>query len=1253
MNLPELQSEQQIEAQVEQFLERLQAGETPDRTALAAAHPYLAPLLDRRLALVERMFHAAQAARSAAPQAGLPERAIHLKCPHCGNRIQLVEPQSAEITCHNCGSTFHVEPAATADYQPEPVPATIGKFQVLALLGRGAFGTVYKARDPELDRVVAVKVPRAGSVGMSEEEWRFFREAQCAAHLRHPGIVRMYEIGQDGDRKYIVSDYIDGLTLADLLTGNRPSFPDAARLVTEVAEALDYAHRQKVIHRDIKPSNILLDAAGRPHVADFGLARRVEGEITVTLDGQILGTPAYMAPEQAAGEARTVDGRTDVYSLGVVLYELLTGELPFRGNQRMLLHQVLHEEPQPPRRLNDRIPRDLETVCLKAMAKEPGRRYATAGALADDLRRFLTGAPIQARPVGPTERLWRWCRRNPLVASLAAALVAVLLAGLVGMTLLWLRADQRRRDAEAAQEQMRQQKQRANQNLARARAAVETYLRKTAKDPRLQAGDFVALRKELLATAIPFFEEFVMQAKDDPELEAERGRAYGELAFAHMEMGQTAEALADYQQSLAIYADLANQFPDDPSHRANMAVNQHQRGLAFSELGKHAEAEAAYREALRLREQLTAEFPDRPVYRYETAETYQHLGNRLAERGQAPEALTAYREARPLFEQLAQEFPAEPQYQDDLAIHLLMAGNLHRQLGKFADAEAAYRRVVEIREKLDEKYSNIPLYRHRLASAWMGLAVALRDTGKWPQAEKACGAALAVHEKLVAAFPGVPEYKLSLANCCTNLAGMRFELGRRPEAKAAYEKALAIHQELVKEFPLVGDYQVGLAGTYVNLAALVQDDQPAAAVEWCSKAIATVGPGLAQVPRLVKAHECLSKAHFLRAWNLTRLGRHAEALPDWDRALDKDMGPVPDQFRLQRALTLARLKEHKRAVAEAKAVTEAKDVPADLLHDAASVYAVSSAAVLGDPKLHEEYAARAVELLRWSIAMGLADVEQKLKNPDLDPVRARADFQKLPKTAIEQWTEVIRAHPQEATPYVSRGVHYSWKGELDKAIADYTQAIKLNPKLAVAYRNRGRDYGTRGEHDRAIADFTQSIKLEPDNASAYCDRGRDYFLKGNFDQAIVDATRALERDPNLALAYYNRGEALLKKQHYNQAIADFTKVIQLEPDNDYAIYQRGYAYSQKGAYDKSIIEFTEAIRLNPKVATFYLNRAMDYADKGEHAKAVADCTQAIKLEPSHAMAYNLRAAAYRALGDKTKAAADERKLEELKVKSRR
>ncbi len=310
-------------------------------------------------------------------------------------------------------------------------PCRVGKFQLQSQLGVGSFGYVFRAHDSELDRTVAIKIQRAGSLSGEEEVNRFVREARSVAQLKHPSIVSLYETAQTEDGVcFLVYEFIEGETLESRLVGNRPGIQRTAEQVAELAEALQYAHDHGVIHRDVKPSNILMDLEDRPHIMDFGLAKRDTGDMTETPEGQVMGTPAYMSPEQASGESSVVGTRSDIYSLGVILYEMLTGERPFQGNRRMLLQQLLEDEPRSPRQLNDKIPRDLETICLKAMAKSAARRYETAREFADDLRRFLNGDPILARSVGRVEQLARWCRRYPLAASL---LVAVTLGSASGL----------------------------------------------------------------------------------------------------------------------------------------------------------------------------------------------------------------------------------------------------------------------------------------------------------------------------------------------------------------------------------------------------------------------------------------------------------------------------------------------------------------------------------------------------------------------------------------------------------------------------------------------------------------------------------------------------------------------------------------------------------------------------------------------------------------------------------------------------
>jgi len=350
---------------------------------------------------------------------------LSVRCPQCGRLIELATGAPlSDIHCDSCGANFDVVDQSAAT-QSAAALGRIEQFQVLEQLGAGAFGTVWKARDLRLDRLVAIKIPRRGHLDPAEAE-KFLREARAAAQLQHPNIVSIHEVGREADLIYIVCEYVEGVSLADRLAGQRMSPREAAGLCSKLARALHHAHESGIVHRDIKPQNILIDRMGEPHLTDFGLARRELGEVTLTMDGQLLGTPAYMSPEQARGEAHAAQRQTDIYSLGVVLFQLLTGELPFRGNSRMLLQQVIHEEPLSPRKLNGHVPRDLETITLKCLEKVPGKRFVDTAELADELDRFVEGKAILARPVSGAERLWRWCRRKPLIAGLGVAVLMLL-----------------------------------------------------------------------------------------------------------------------------------------------------------------------------------------------------------------------------------------------------------------------------------------------------------------------------------------------------------------------------------------------------------------------------------------------------------------------------------------------------------------------------------------------------------------------------------------------------------------------------------------------------------------------------------------------------------------------------------------------------------------------------------------------------------------------------------------------------------
>ncbi len=359
---------------------------------------------------------------------GCDSAALHLRCPHCQNGVELLPDAPLEqITCASCGSTFGL----TGNNSPAETPTEIGRFQLIEKIGIGGFGTVWRARDPELDREVAIKVPRRSQL-MRHEAELFFREARAAAQLAHPNIVPVHEVGRDAKGSiYIVSDLIRGSSLASRLKEEKPTLQIAIQLLATIAEALHYAHEKGVIHRDLKPSNIMLETApdqgkgelsdlplfGKPYLMDFGLAKREVGEITMTIEGQVLGTPAYMSPEQAGGQTKWIDRRSDLYSLGVMLFQMLTGELPFRGTAQSQIQQRLEDDAPPARRLSPQTPLDLATICAKCLERDPNKRYATAAEVAEELRRFLRGEPVRARPISRTGQAIRWAKRYPARAS--------------------------------------------------------------------------------------------------------------------------------------------------------------------------------------------------------------------------------------------------------------------------------------------------------------------------------------------------------------------------------------------------------------------------------------------------------------------------------------------------------------------------------------------------------------------------------------------------------------------------------------------------------------------------------------------------------------------------------------------------------------------------------------------------------------------------------------------------------------------
>jgi tetratricopeptide (TPR) repeat protein/tRNA A-37 threonylcarbamoyl transferase component Bud32 len=701
---------------------------------------------------------------------------------------------------------------------PPAVPGlpAIPGYQVLGELGRGGMGVVYKARQIRLNRIVALKMILAGDHAGPEASARFLAEAELIARLHHPHIVQIYAFGDCDGRHYFAMEYVAGGTLADRLDGNPRPGRESARLIETLARAIDEAHRLGIVHRDLKPANILLSTDGVPKIADFGLAKWLDAQSGLTQTHSIVGTPNYMAPEQAGPGRNPIGPAADVYSLGAILYELLTGRPPFQAATVLeTLDRVRSEEPVAPTRLRPKLPKDLVTICLKCLAKEPARRYGSAAELAEDLRRFEAGETIRARPVRGHERLWRWCRREPVVASLALALTA----GLAGVATQWRRAEMHLKDAihqrgraerntrrqivanlalRAANERERAARRRSQERF-NAAMKVLRKIEETTKDAALlREARFQPLRASLLQTALGFYKELQTSLEEDasPGARLQLSNAYKRVGRVTWDLGLREEAVVAYRHSLALVEELAAAAPTDPAIRAALGSGHAQLGFAFRTMGRPAEA------------------------------------------------LQAYEQARAIQDPLARADPASARRQEVLSWTLSNLGVIHQELGHSTEAIRLHRQAIAIHDELVRRAPTNTRQRTDLGWCWRYLGLALASSDPAAALDELTRAS-ALHEELVRIDPTDVEFRWRLARCLDEVGRIR-SLSRRPSGAAGpLERAAEIYEGLVRDDPVL--YSVDLARNQLYLASQRAFSDRAEEAEACLRRAGEAANRAAQV----------------------------------------------------------------------------------------------------------------------------------------------------------------------------------------------------------------------------------------------------------------------------------------------------------------------------------------------------------------------------------------------------------------------
>jgi serine/threonine-protein kinase len=707
---------------------------------------------------------------------------------------------------------------------PERVGQRIGDYEVLEEVGRGGMGVVFKARQQGANRVVALKLLRFDPLGGDEQARRFRNEAEIVAQLDHPHIVPLYEVGEYAGRVYFSMKLLDGGSLADRLSRFAADPRAAARLVADVARAVHFAHQRGVLHRDLKPGNVLLDGDGRPLVTDFGLARRVESDSSLTQSGAIVGTPSYMAPEQAAGAKGAATTAADVWGLGAVLYALLTGRPPFRGETVLeTLEQVKGQEPESPRRLNRRVDRDLETVCLKCLRKEPGRRYEAAQELAEDLERWLAGEPVRARRAGPWELAAKWVRRRPALAGLLGVSALAVLGLVTG--LVW-HNDQLRDSADRERNQAleaNRQKEEAQKKRAFARRAADRMYTQVAEKWLASEPGSEKLQREFLEEALRFYQELAQEPDADPSVQQELANAYRRMGAIHLKPGRPAEAEQALGKAADIGEKLTAQHPDQAEYQDDLASIYYQLGNLNKDTSRPQAGEEFYRRSLAIFRKQAARFPSVPAHRQTIGTALINLGSLLKRTGRQREAEEAWREARSVLEKVTEESPEAAHYHialggvlNNLAILLSQQGKSGDARGLLEDAIRHQRTALEINPR--NKQALIFLDSH-----YSCLSVVLRQLGEPTKALGAMRESITVAEHLVAEFPETVSHRTSLAASQAALGQLYRNSGKPEEAAAAFRSALATMEKAAADFPRAPVNKGMLVNLHNELGAVLFD----------------------------------------------------------------------------------------------------------------------------------------------------------------------------------------------------------------------------------------------------------------------------------------------------------------------------------------------------------------------------------------------------------------------------------------------
>jgi serine/threonine protein kinase/Tfp pilus assembly protein PilF len=833
---------------------------------------------------------------------------------------------------------------------PVPPPSDLPRvpgYEVEAVLGHGGMGVVYRATDCTLSREVAVKVLLNRFVPDSGTARRFADEARITAQLQHPGIPPVHDLGTLADgRPFLAMKLIKGQTLDALIASRpEPSF-QRGRFVAvfeQLCQALAYAHAHGVIHRDLKPQNVMVGAFGEVQLMDWGLAKvlgarpgeRTDPEETTpgtvvrslrdsddlfTQAGSVLGTPAFMAPEQAAGAVATIDRRSDVFGLGAVLAVVLTGQPPFVADtaESTRVKAAQGDVGECFARLDGcGADPDLVALCKRCLAPrredrppdagEVARAVAALRAAADERARRAELERVQAEGEArqAEARAAEQRKRRRLLLAASGIIALVLLAGL-SVSLWQMR---RAMQALAAEQQAREDEAKARQQAFAALRSMtaEVVEKKFAQGTVLTEDDRAFLRG-----IVAQFDAFAAIKGDDADSRAVRAEGRLRVGWMHLRLSELQEAEKDFDQAVSIYKQLAADFPARPEFRQELARSQHNRAMLLRDTGRLKEAEQDYDQALSIRKQLAADFPARPEFRQDLAGSHTNRGVLLSDTGRPRQAEQDLAQALSIYKQLAAEFPSRPEFHNDLAGSHTNRGILLRQAGRLPEAEKDFDQALSIQKQLAADFPSRPEFRQDLAKHHNNRGMLLRDMGRLKEAEQDYDQALNIRKQLAADFPSRPEFRRELGRSYNNRGALLFATGRHKEAEEDYDKALSIKKQLAADFPSRPEFRQDLAMSYNNRGALRSDaGRSKEAEQDFDQALIIFKQLAAEFPSRPEFRDDLAGSYVNRGVLLCAAGRLSEAEKDLGQALStytKLAADFPNQPDLRNRLAAACVK---------------------------------------------------------------------------------------------------------------------------------------------------------------------------------------------------------------------------------------------------------------------------------------------------------------------------------------------------------